>query len=80
MRGTVHKPTTIDIYISRDPGKKKSIEIRQPFSCFVIVSSNPPKVNIMHRPHLFLVGLIAATLTVAQTGPQAERLPACIVR
>jgi hypothetical protein len=34
----------------------------------------------MHRPHLLLVGLIAATLTIAQTGPQADRLPECIVR
>ena len=40
-------------------------------------SSQPFK--IMYRPRLFLVGLIAATLTIAQTGPQAEKLPACIV-
>lgn len=35
----------------------------------------------MHLPHLYsFAALIAATLTIAQTGPQAEKLPACIVR
>ncbi|KAM0701350.1 hypothetical protein Q7P35_011711 [Cladosporium inversicolor] len=33
----------------------------------------------MHLPHLYsFAALIAATLTIAQTGPQAEKLPACI--
>jgi hypothetical protein len=38
----------------------------------------------MPRPHISLSTVLtliaAATLTIAQTGPQADRLPECIVR